>query len=443
MENKAVEICNLGVEEYKNGNIQKALDLFDEAEKLNPKCLEAILNKSSLFLKEKNYDRALEEAEKALKINARSYKVLSAEAEVLFAIQEYNKAEKYADLALKHSLREVRPMMIKANISSAINKKAEAEKYYNLILKKEPENIEAIRNMRSLVLSANRYSDAEKYAQKAIEITNDTDDKIAYIYILDNINKQDAFEYCKEHEKELINSQYFCLLYAKLSEYLNNFKKAIELYKKIDSEEAKIKIEILSNVNNIKKLLEFTDKYPNNTDIYKYAFKKAIELKNIKKIDKITDKFISSEIIKKDKSISTYFGVLLLTYRFFESAKKIFEHEELKEIEQSIFSQSMIYYLHEKDYIKAEKRIKDAIKLNPTNVTYIGFLLIFLYKSDQLQELSEQIKNLSEEEKMQIIENMISICENNLALKILNSIETENEIVKKMKEQCLENTKEG
>ena len=65
MENKAVEICNLGVEEYKNGNIQKALDLFDEAEKLNPKCLEAILNKSSLFLKEKNYDRALEEAEKS------------------------------------------------------------------------------------------------------------------------------------------------------------------------------------------------------------------------------------------------------------------------------------------------------------------------------------------------------------------------------------------
>ena len=28
MENKAVEICNLGVEEYKNGNIQKAIQRF-------------------------------------------------------------------------------------------------------------------------------------------------------------------------------------------------------------------------------------------------------------------------------------------------------------------------------------------------------------------------------------------------------------------------------
>ena len=441
MENKAVEICNLGVEEYNNGNIQKALDLFDEAEKLNPKCLEAILNKSSLYLKEKNYDKALEEAEKALNINVRSYKALCAEAEVLFAKQDYKKAEKYADLALKHSLGEVRSMMIKANVSSVINKKAEAEKYYNLILRKEPKNIEAIRNLRALVLSENRYSDAEKYAKKAVKISNDNEDKIALIYILDNIDKKSAFAYCKKQEKKLIKSQYFCLLYAKLSEHLNNFEKAVELYKKIDSDESKIKVEILSNVNNIEELLKLTNKYPNNTNIYKYAFKKAIDLKDDNKINEITDKFISSGIIKIDKSISTYFGALLLTYRFFESAKKIFEHEELKNIEQSIFSQSMIYYLYEKNYIEAEKRIKEAIKLNPTNITYIGFLLIFLYKNDQLQELSEQIKNLSEEQKMQIVENMISIYENNVALEILNSIETEDENINQMKKQCLEKIK--
>ena len=40
-------------------------------------------------------------------------------------------------------------------------------------------------------------------------------------------------------------------------------------------------------------------------------------------------------------------------------------------------------------------------------------------------------------------ENMILMGKYNLVLEILNSIETENEIVKKMKEQCLENTKEG
>ena len=121
-----------------------------------------------------------------------------AEAEVLFAKQDYKKAEKYADLALKHSLGEVRSMMIKANVSSVINKKAEAEKYYNLILRKEPKNIEAIRNLRALVLSENRYSDAEKYAKKAVKISNDNEDKIALIYILDNIDKKSAFAYCKK-----------------------------------------------------------------------------------------------------------------------------------------------------------------------------------------------------------------------------------------------------
>ncbi len=449
MENKAVEICNLGVEEYNNGNIQKAIELFEEAEKLNPKCLEAILNKSSLFLKEQKYDRALEEAEKALNINVRSYKALSAKAEALLATKDYKKAEKYADLALKHSLREVRPMMIKANVSNAIGKKSEAEKYYNLILKKEANNIEAIRNLRSLILSENRYSEAEKHARKAIEISNDKDDKIALIYILDNINKNDAFEYCKEQEKELIDSQYFCLLYAKLSEDLNKIEKAVELYKKIDSDESKIKVEILSNSENIENLIKLIDKYQNNNDIYKYAFKKAIELKDTEKITKITDKLIESDIIKRDKNISISFGAMLLTNRFFECAKKILENEELKNIESSLFLQTIVY-IQENNPIEGEKRIREALKLNPQNTTYIEYLILFLYENKKYEEFIEQTKNIfkildgeniSEEHKITIAQNMILVKKFSEALEVLNSIiTTENENVKKMKEQCLEKT---
>lgn len=448
MENKAVEICNLGVEEYKNGNTQKAIELFEEAEKLNPKCLEAILNKSSLFLKEQQYDRALEEAEKALNINVRSYKALCAEAEALNAIKDYTKAEKYANLALKHSLREVRPMMIKANVSNAIGKRAEAIKYYNLVLKKEPKNIEAIRNMRSIILSEERYSEAEKYANLAVELTNDTDDKIALIYILDNIDPKRAFEYCKEQEKELINSQYFCLLYAKLSENLNNIEKAIELYNKIDSNESKTKIEILSNIGNIEKLLELSDKYSDNTDTYKYALKKAIDLKDNEKLEKITDKLIKSDIIKTKKDIAISFGAMLLTSRFFELSKKILENEELKNIESSLFFQTIVY-LQEKKPFEGEQRIRKAIKLNPTNTTYIEYLILFLYENKKYEEFIEQTKNIfkildgeniSEEHKITIAKNMILVKKFSEALEVLNSIETENEIVKKMKEQCLEKT---
>ena len=99
--------------------------------------------------------------------------------------------------------------------------------------------------------------------------------------------------------------------------------------------------------------------------------------------------------------------------------------------------------MHEKNYIEAEKKIKEAIKLNPTNITYILFLLIFLYQNKKSKELQEQIKTISDEHKITIAENMILMGKYNLVLEILNSIETENEIVKKMKEQCLENTKEG
>ena len=448
MENKAVEICNLGVEEYNNGNIQKALDLFEEAEKLNPKCLEAILNKSSLFLKEKKYDMALEEAEKALNINVRSYKALSAKAEALLAKKDYKMAEKYADLALKHSLREVRPMMIKANVSNAIEKKEEAIKYYNLVLKKEPENIEAVRNLRSVLFSKNRYSEAEKYAKKAVEITNSQEDKIAFIYILDNVNKKNAFEYCKENEKELIDSQQFCLLYAKLAEDLNHIETALDLYKKIDSDETKIKIEILSNINNIEELVKLIDKYSKTADIYKYAFKKAIELKDTGKINKITDKLITSDIIKSDKKTAISFGTMLLTNNFFEFAKKILENEELSNIELSLFLQAIIY-MHEKNYIVAEQRIKEAIELNPTNTTYLEYLILFLYQNKKFKEIVEQTKKifsildgeiLSDEHKIILAENMIRADMSKEALEVLNSIEIENEVVKKIKEKCLEKT---
>ncbi|MBR0518498.1 hypothetical protein IJJ97_01770, partial [bacterium] len=251
----------------------------------------------------------------------------------------------------------------------------------------------------------------------------------------------------KEQEKELINSQYFCLLYAKLSEDLNNIEKAIELYKKINSKETKTKIEILSNIGNIDKILELSDKYPDNTDIYKYAFKKAIELKDNDKLEKITDKLIKSDIIKTKKDTSISFGAMLLTSRFFELSKKILENEELKNIESSLFFQTIVY-LQEKNPVEGEKRIREAIKLNPTNTTYIEYLILFLYENKKYEEFIEQTKNIFkildgenilDEHKITIAQNMILVKKFSEALKVLNSITTENETVKKMKEQCLEN----
>jgi tetratricopeptide (TPR) repeat protein/sugar lactone lactonase YvrE len=133
-----------------NENYSKAIELYDEAIKLNPKSHFAHVYKGNALLKLKKYDEAIKCYDAALEINSKEIDALKYKGLSLSNLSKYNEAIQCYDAVLEIDPIDSKVWYYKGSALSQLSKYSEAIKCYNEAIKINPEYSDALRDKELL-----------------------------------------------------------------------------------------------------------------------------------------------------------------------------------------------------------------------------------------------------------------------------------------------------
>lgn len=230
--NKAGEICNEGVEEYRKGNMEGALRLFELAKQEDPNLFDAVINKASIYLARKEYDKALEEVDGILSKFPRAYRALTMKSEIFLDSGDFENAGRFADLAVKNSLGVEGPLIAKANVLMKTSRLDEAGELYAKALKLSPDNVPALRNMRFLLMSKGEWEKALPFASRVADETSLEEDLLAEGVVLEHVDRERADSFYMSMSDEHPSYPGLALAGAGIAERAGDSSRAVEFYKR-------------------------------------------------------------------------------------------------------------------------------------------------------------------------------------------------------------------
>lgn len=399
---QAAEICNQGVKEFENGAFQQALKCFKEAENLNPKLLEAILNKAAIYIKTGNIRLAEQEADKALTIFPRSFKALSIKANIIAEAGNLDEALKYADKALSCSIRETEPLIAKANVLEKKSKYCEAYLFYEKALQIKPDDITILKHLRNTATKLNNWIQAEEYALKIVEKTNLEEDFLALCSITEKNNLKKA---AKTSEKALTvypSSIAIKLCRAEILEKLEQYSDAANIYEEIsrikelenkEREDLKYRTQLLRAADDPEKLKTLTREAKYAQEINVFLIKAAIKNNYANLLSETIQYVVNDLKIQENPSAAMEIAMILIEAQEYEYAEVILNNPKLKKTGRIYFTLSLLS-LKKGDDIKAEHFMKSAVALEPDNVKYLEYISGFLQKRKNYKELAATLEKL-------------------------------------------------
>lgn len=196
---EAEEMKLKGNEEYKKGNLDSALNFYNQAIELNPKDLTFYLNRSGVYHNLKNFEKAVEDCNYVLENTFDFHKRARAFGKIAYSYQEKGELDKaieffekslleHSDQRVKDALREVQNMKKKIEAEKYINpelaeehntqaneaykggKFPDALKEYNEAIRRNPNNAKYYSNRAACFMKLMEFSSAAKDCDKAIEI---------------------------------------------------------------------------------------------------------------------------------------------------------------------------------------------------------------------------------------------------------------------------------
>jgi tetratricopeptide (TPR) repeat protein/streptogramin lyase len=148
-----------GIKYVNNENYSKAIELYDEAIKLNPKSHVGHVYKGYALLKLKKYDEAITCYNVALEINSKEIDALKYKGLSLSNLSKYNEAIQCYDAALEIDPMDSKVWYYKGSALSQLSKYNEAIKCYTEAIKINPEYNDPLRDKGLL----------EKFAKVVVE----------------------------------------------------------------------------------------------------------------------------------------------------------------------------------------------------------------------------------------------------------------------------------
>lgn len=162
-----------GVKQLQNGNIESAIESYNEATRIYPAYARAYFERGNIYFKAEAADRALADFSKVIELNPAE---LLPDAYLNRGLV-YNKyMDKHFD-AIKDFTEALRlkPDWKEAYYNRAVayenlKRYPQAVKDYQAILKDDPNHIDAYNNLGIIHLDQKQYTEALKYFQKAVDI---------------------------------------------------------------------------------------------------------------------------------------------------------------------------------------------------------------------------------------------------------------------------------
>jgi tetratricopeptide (TPR) repeat protein len=275
MKKKAIEICNEGYSLGLKGDLERALESFSEALKLDPTLAVAWCNKGVILAKAGNIEEALGCFEKAVKLKPASFSMWMGWAEVLIMAGRFDVALEKSERATKLSFREPKPWITRGNALFKLGRNQEALDCYQKALSIDGGNAQALKNKRSALVALKRYEEAIECHERLIAIDpHFVENWIGEGLLLEELDREaDALACYERALKENPRSAILWISVGRLKEKYGDITKAVEAYDealKIDPTliEARRHLTALSGRGRQEELLQSLKEDPENTEIY-------------------------------------------------------------------------------------------------------------------------------------------------------------------------------
>lgn len=152
------------------GNLDKALEYYNTAIKLNPIDNDIYNNRGNIYFDQKKYDLAYADYMKSISLQPKQHNAYDNLGALLGVLGKSDSALYYLDIAIKMKPDYISAYKNRAITLTQIGRFDQAIKDYEFCLKYEPENAEFFNSIGYCLRLQNKYQEALTYIDKAIQM---------------------------------------------------------------------------------------------------------------------------------------------------------------------------------------------------------------------------------------------------------------------------------
>jgi tetratricopeptide (TPR) repeat protein len=156
--------------EVKKGNIQKALDLLEQAQKRNENFVHTYHERALIHSNASDWDKAIENFKKAIELSPLNAVRYKSAADVLFKVKRWQEAADLLEYAIKNSLEFPDLYNYLSQAKFALRDYKSAQKFIRQALGADPENVDYLNQLGICLKETDQFDDAHKIYNQVIKI---------------------------------------------------------------------------------------------------------------------------------------------------------------------------------------------------------------------------------------------------------------------------------
>ncbi|GEM_PF-4411137 len=166
MDSRVRELVNKGNEFFNLGKFKEAVQFYDDALALSPKCSEALFNKGVTLFELHRFGEALNYFNRVLELNPRDWEALTNKGNVLFNLLEFKEALECYSKALEVNPKDAETLYNRGNLLLRMGRFEEAAQMFDEALSLNPGIAEASLNKALALLVFTKPSKCEEAISK-------------------------------------------------------------------------------------------------------------------------------------------------------------------------------------------------------------------------------------------------------------------------------------
>lgn len=159
-----------GIMYSNSGQLDKAIELFEQAVEASPQCGEFHANLASLYLDREQFQEALDSYQQAIKYGLKTMSVQRNYSKALIELGLYEEAEVILQRMRKQQPSDVDILMRLYRICLELERFDEAESYLREVIRENPDHIEARLMIGKLAIQLGRIEEGESELRESLQL---------------------------------------------------------------------------------------------------------------------------------------------------------------------------------------------------------------------------------------------------------------------------------